>query len=221
MEKEEAIMANSVVVVETVVTTIAKTAVENEQYFCELDSAVGDGDFGFSLARGFEKVLEELPQLDRTDAGTFLKKVALIITSRCGGTSGPIWGTGFLRAATALNGKTVLESSDAVLALRAAFKGIQDRGGAALGDKTLLDALGPLTDAIEAELAKGSNLLVALDAAVAVADTAARETAKLIAKRGRASYTGERSIGSPDAGAMALALISKRVNEACRDIAAA
>ena len=83
-------MPTSLPMVETVVRTMARTAIDNEQHFGALDSVVGDGDFGFSLARGFEKVLEEFDAIDRKDIGTFLKKVGLIITSRCGGTSGPI-----------------------------------------------------------------------------------------------------------------------------------
>ena len=90
--------------VEMVVRTMAQTAVDNETYFGELDAVVGDGDFGYSLARGFEIVLADWDELDRTDASTFLRKVAVIITSRIGGTSGPIWGTAFLRAGGAMNG---------------------------------------------------------------------------------------------------------------------
>src|SRR5262245_51994204 len=141
---------------ERVVRAMAQAAVDNEARFSELDSVVGDGDFGFSLARGFEKVLAELDGLDRSSPGTFLKKVGLIITSRCGGTSGPLWGTAFLRAGAALGERSDLGPTDAVAALRAAFGGIAQRGGAALGDKTLLDALGPFTDALEAGLGSGS-----------------------------------------------------------------
>ena len=83
---------------ELVVRTIAQTAVDNEKYFCELDAAAGDGDFGYSLARGFEIVISDWDEIDRTDAGTLLKKTAIILTKRIGGTSGPIWGTAFLRA---------------------------------------------------------------------------------------------------------------------------
>src|SRR4249920_2540388 len=102
----------SVPALERVVRCIAQTAVENEAHFSALDSVVGDGDFGFSLARGFEKVLAEFDALDRSNASTFLKRVALIITSRCGGTSGPIWGTAFLRAAAAVGSREALVGSD-------------------------------------------------------------------------------------------------------------
>jgi dihydroxyacetone kinase/dihydroxyacetone kinase-like protein len=202
--------------VETVVRSMARTAADSEQYFCELDSVVGDGDFGFSLARGFEKVMEEFDSIDRKDAGTFLKKVGLIITSRCGGTSGPLWGTGFLRAGTAAGNRLDLTATDAVAMLRAAFEGIQKRGGAELGDKTLLDALAPLIAHFEEALAAGAEPHAAFAAAVEAAEAAARQTTELVARRGRASYTGERSRGSPDAGAMAVALMAKNVSAACQ-----
>jgi phosphoenolpyruvate---glycerone phosphotransferase subunit DhaL len=200
-------------VLERVVRCIAQTAVDNETRFSELDSVVGDGDFGYSLARGFEKVLAELDGLDRRSPGGFLKKVALIITSRCGGTSGPIWGTAFLRAGSALGDRQALTGTDIVTLLRAAFNGIAQRGGAALGDKTLLDALGPFIDRFEAELGSGSReeLLSALERAVEAAESAAEATAALVAKRGRAAYTGERSRGSVDPGAVAVAVIAKSV----------
>jgi dihydroxyacetone kinase phosphoprotein-dependent L subunit len=204
-------MNNSLSIVETIVRSMARTAIENEQYFCELDSVVGDGDFGFSLARGFEKILEEFDTLDRSNVGAFLKRVGLIITSRCGGTSGPIWGTGFLRAGAAAGARLELQPADAVSMLRAAVEGIQKRGGAALGDKTLLDALAPLIDEFEQVLRSGSDPHTALDSAVRVAEISAQKTSELVAKRGRAAYTGDRSIGSPDAGAVALALMAKNV----------
>ncbi|MDC0598749.1 dihydroxyacetone kinase subunit DhaL [Gammaproteobacteria bacterium] len=205
-------MSDSFATVDTVLKTIAQTAIDNEQYFCELDSVVGDGDFGFSLARGFEKVLEDYDSFDRKDIGTFLKKVGMVITSRCGGTSGPIWGTGFMRAGMSVGDKTSLDPEDVVTMLRASFEGIQARGKAELGDKTLLDALGPFTDSFAAGIAQGDSLAALVQAAT---DTqqAAEATSELIAKRGRAAYTGERSIGSPDAGAMAVALLINKVTE--------
>ena len=98
--------------VELVVRTIAQTAVDNEKYFGELDAVVGDGDFGYSMARGFEIVLADCDAFDRDDIGTFLKKIAVVITSRVGGTSGPIWGTAFLRAGAVAADKTELTADD-------------------------------------------------------------------------------------------------------------
>ncbi|MGW9184499.1 dihydroxyacetone kinase subunit DhaL [Agromyces sp. NPDC055661] len=196
---------------EFVVRTVAQTAVDNEKYFGDLDSVVGDGDFGFSLARGFEIVLKDWDGYDRGDIGTFLQKIGVTIGSRIGGTSGPIWGTGFLRAAGIAKGKDELSGADAVAMLRASIEGIKARGNAELGDKTLLDALSPMTDAIEAALASGADSEAVVAAAAEAARTAADATTPMIAKRGRAAYTGERSIGSPDAGAVAIAVIAEAI----------
>ncbi|MGD9694424.1 MAG: dihydroxyacetone kinase subunit DhaL [Thermoleophilia bacterium] len=200
--------------VELVVRTMAQTAVDNEGYFGELDAVVGDGDFGYSLARGFEIVLADWDGLDRTDVATFLRKVAVIVTSRIGGTSGPLWGTAFLRAGGAANGAGDLGSAEAVAMLRAAIDGIKQRGQSDVGDKTLLDALVPAVDALEARLAAGADSGAAVTAAAEAAREAADATSAMLAKRGRASYTGERSIGSPDAGAVGVAVMFEQIAKA-------
>lgn len=199
--------------VESVVRTITDTCIANEKYFGDLDSVVGDGDFGFSLARGFERVDEGWDTFDRTDIGTFLSKIAIVITSRVGGTSGPIWGTAFLRAGATVKGKVDLSGDDVVAMLRAAIEGIKARGGASLGEKTLLDSLVPLTDTLEERLLAGDSAGDALKAAAVTARTTAEATKELEAKRGRASYTGERSIGSVDPGAIAVAVLAERLAE--------
>lgn len=199
--------------VESVIKLIAQTCVDNEKYFSDLDAVAGDGDFGFSLARGFENVIAEWDEYDRSDLGTFIQKVATTMSSRIGGTSGPIWGTAFLRAAISVKDKNDISPADVVAMLRSAVEGIMKRGGASLGDKTLLDALVPLTDAIEADLDKGLDGKAVAQHAAEVARTAAEETAKLEAHRGRASYIGERSIGSPDPGAIAMAVLAERIAE--------
>jgi phosphoenolpyruvate---glycerone phosphotransferase subunit DhaL len=193
--------------VEVVVRTIAKVAVDNEKYFGDLDSVVGDGDFGYSMARGFEIVLAEWDTFDRANIGTFLKKIALVITSRIGGTSGPIWGTAFLRAGATAGEATEIDGAQIVAMLRAAIDGIKARGSASLGDKTLLDSLVPAIDAIEKQLADGAGAATVTRAAAVVARETAEATRSMQAMRGRASYTGERSIGSLDAGAVAVAVM--------------
>jgi dihydroxyacetone kinase-like protein len=200
--------------VDLVVRTIAQTAVDNETYFGDLDAVVGDGDFGYSMARGFEQVLAGFDDFDRTDIGTFLKKVAVTITGRIGGTSGPIWGTAFLRAGALSAGKTTITGEDVVAMLRAAVEGIQQRGQAELGDKTLLDALVPAIDTLERELGAGSGAAAAVQAASEAAREAAEATKGMVAKRGRAAYTGERSRGSVDAGATAVAVMLERISAA-------
>jgi dihydroxyacetone kinase-like protein len=204
---------------EFVVHSIARTAVDNEREFGDLDAVVGDGDFGFSLARGFEIVLADWPEFDRSSPADFLKKIALVISGRIGGTSGPLWGTAFLRASAAVSGKAELQGEDVVAMLRAAADGIKARGKSDLGDKTLLDALIPATDALEAELRADRAGTVARARAPGGARGPADATSFLQARRGRASYTGERSIGSPDPGAVAVAVILERLSRewAARD----
>jgi dihydroxyacetone kinase/dihydroxyacetone kinase-like protein len=198
---------------ERVVRIIAETAIENEKYFGDLDSVVGDGDFGYSLARGFEKLLEGWDGLDRSTPGTFLKRSGMVITSRIGGTSGPIWGTAFLRAGMTAGATNELSGEQVVAMLRAAAEGIKQRGQSDLGDKTLLDTLVPLTDRLEQELASGAEPVKALAAATQTARESAEATTDMVARRGRAAYTGERSRGSVDAGAMAVAVIVERINQ--------
>ena len=198
-----------------VVRTIAQTAVDNETYFCELDAVVGDGDFGYSLARGFEIVLSDWDALEYSDAGGLLKKTAIVLTKRIGGTSGPIWGTAFLRAGGSLSSTPDPSGADVVAALRAAVEGIKQRGNTDLGDKTLLDALVPAIDELEASLGEGSG--VALERAAVKAREAAEATKGMLAMRGRASYTGERSRDSVDAGAVGIAVMLEAVSKAWRE----
>jgi len=198
---------------EYVVRTIAQTAVDNEKEFGDLDAVVGDGDFGYSLARGFENVIADWDEFDRASSSTFLQKVALTISKRVGGTSGPLWGTAFLRAAAAVKDKEELTGTDAVAMLTAAAEGIKARGNSDVGDKTLLDALVPMTEAIETALGSGSSGRQVAETAAKAARESADATTTMQAMRGRASYTGERSIGSPDAGAVAIAVMAERVAE--------
>jgi dihydroxyacetone kinase phosphoprotein-dependent L subunit len=197
---------------EQVVRIIAQTVVDNEKYFCELDAVVGDGDFGYSLARGFEKLLDGWDELEYDDISTLLKKTALTLTSRVGGASGPIWGTAFLRAGVALAGKDAPTDEDVIAALRAAIEGVKQRGESDLGDKTLLDALIPAVDRLESELQAGNGTQEALAAAAATAREKAEGTVGMLAKKGRAAYSGERSLESPDAGAIAIAVLFESVS---------
>ena len=142
---------------ELVVRVIAQTAVDNEKYFCDLDAVVGDGDFGYSLARGFEVVLGDWDSMEYSDPSGLLKKTAIVLTKRIGGTSGPIWGTAFLRAGGALTDVPEPSPEQVIGALRAAIEGIKQRGNTDLGDKTLLDALVPAVDELEASLSEGAG----------------------------------------------------------------
>lgn len=206
-------MAGNLADVERVVKDLATTIVDNETYFGELDAVVGDGDFGFSLARGFEIVLADWDTFDRTDPGVFLQKVAMTVSARIGGTSGPIWGTALLRAGAQLKGHSEFTGVDVVRALRASVDGIKARGQAELGEKTLLDSLVPAIDTLEQQVAAGADAKTAITEFARTARASAEATKDMQAMRGRASYTGERSIGSVDAGAMAIAVLSEHLAE--------
>jgi dihydroxyacetone kinase phosphoprotein-dependent L subunit len=203
-----------------ILKTMANTIVDNTVYFSELDEVVGDGDFGYSLRSGFEVVQADLETFDHSTVGALLKKIGFVISSKVGGSSGPIWGTAFLRASKEAGDKTEITHADVIAILRAAVTGIMDRGGASLGEKTLLDALVPAVDALEAGLAEpgaaADHGTAALQAAADAATAAAEATKPMLAMRGRAAYTGERSIGSVDAGATAVGVILQSISGAWR-----
>jgi len=204
-----------------VIKTMATTIVDNADYFAQLDSIVGDGDFGYSLRNGFEVVQADYDSWDKPTIGAVLKKIGVTMAGKVGGVSGPIWGTAFLRAGVSAGDKTELVPDDIIALLRAAIGGIKQRGESDLGDKTLLDALVPAVDSLEASFADPATAtdhgVAALQRAADVAVKAAEDTAPMIAKRGRAAYTGERSIGSVDAGATAVGVIFQAISAAWRD----
>jgi dihydroxyacetone kinase-like protein len=201
-----------------ILRTMATTIVDNTVYFSELDQVVGDGDFGYSLRGGFEVVQSDLDTFDHTSVGALLKKIGFVMSSKVGGSSGPIWGTAFLRAAKDAGDRTEFSSADVIGIFRAAITGIMDRGGASLGEKTLLDSLVPAVDALEAGLAKPEAAkdhgAAAVQEAADMAVKAAEDTKPMLAMRGRAAYTGDRSIGSVDAGATAVGVIFQSVSAA-------
>jgi dihydroxyacetone kinase phosphoprotein-dependent L subunit len=202
--------------VERAVKSIADTALRNEKYFSELDSAAGDADFGVSLASGFRVVQKDWEQLDRSSIGAFLLKISMIIARNVGGCSGPIWGTGFMRAGTLSRDKSSITLAELEKMLTAAIEGIQQRGGAVAGDKTLLDALIPVRDKIKEHADRDdANPGDVLREATAVATDAIERTRDWVARRGRQSFTGERSIGSPDPGIVAIATM---LNDLCKEV---
>ena len=209
----------SLAVTERVVRTIADVALENEYYFAELDGVVGDGDFGLSLANGFRKLMDEWETLDRSSPGIFLKKVSMIITSRVGGVSGAIWGTGFMRAGFAAGDKPELTADDVIAMLRAAEEGMKKRGQSDVGDKTLLDSFIPAVDELERVLKSGGTVQEALDAAAVKAREQTEVIKPWVAKRGRAAYTGERSCDTYDAGSIAIAMMAETLAKSWQEIA--
>lgn len=175
---------------------------ENRRYLTKLDSEIGDGDHGTNMHRGFQAALERLEGAETNTPADVLKAVSMALISKVGGAAGPLYGTAFLRASTALANKDEISASDAAEAIEAALGGIKQRGKAAVGDKTIVDALEPAAEAA-AEAAKGDAAGVAavFRAAADAAEEGAESTVPLVARKGRASYLGERSAGHRDPGA--------------------
>jgi dihydroxyacetone kinase len=185
--------------------------IQNEVYFCELDSVAGDGDFGMSIAKGFKELNANWETLSSECIGTFLKDCGMIITEHCGGASGPIWGSAFRGAGKYANGKTILSVSEFAQMMQSAVDAIQKRGKANLGDKTLLDALIPTVESLKASGFTEQDIVTSLKLGAIAAVEGAEKTKSMVASRGRATYVGERSVGFPDAGAMALGIIFTQI----------
>lgn len=201
-------MAISQAAIEKAIDTTADTVIRNEHYFSDLDGLAGDGDFGTSLATGFKVIKRDLPDIEKPDIGAMLLKLSMLVSKHIGGSSGPIWGTGFIKAALASKGKTEVTLEELASMVGNATEGIMARGGAQLGDKTLLDALLPVSDRLKTAAAEGASDLGALLKECAdIADNAVDSTRSLVARRGRASQVGERSGNTPDPGIVAIATI--------------
>jgi dihydroxyacetone kinase-like protein len=173
----------------------------NKDYLTQLDSAIGDGDHGANMDRGFQAVLAKLPALAAADIGTIFKTVGMTLVSTVGGAAGPLYGTFFIQAAAAMAGKMELGLSDWVAVLQAGVDGVIMRGKANLGDKTMVDTLAPALGTVKAAAADGANLSAALRRSAEAAERGMLATIPLVARKGRASYLGERSVGHQDPGA--------------------
>ena len=195
------------------IQAIALVLEQNKNYLTELDAAIGDADHGINMNRGFQKVISQLPSVADKDIGSILKTVSMTLISSVGGASGPLYGTMFLRASTAVAGKSELSDEDMVALLQAAVDGIIQRGKANLGDKTMLDALSPASDAFKQAVANGASTQEALQQAVSAAEEGMKNTIPLVAKKGRASYLGDRSANHQDPGATSAYLILKTLLE--------
>ena len=179
---------------------------EHGAYLTELDSAIGDADHGANLIRGMDAVMAAV-EPPPENAGDLLKKVGMTLVTSVGGASGPLYGTFFLRAATAVGDATVLDGPALLAALRAGLEGIVARGKAEAGDKTMYDALAPAMAAFEEALASGAEPDVAARAAADAAAAGRDATEPMLALKGRASYLGERSVGHVDPGAASSTLL--------------
>jgi len=187
--------------------------VREQDVLTELDGAIGDGDHGLNMRRGFDKVAEKLPAVEDKDIGTILKTAGMTLLSSVGGASGPLYGTFLMRAAAQAGAVTELDGGGLAAAFEAGLAGVIQRGRAEPGDKTMCDVWRPAIEAFKAALADDAAADAALTAMAARAGQAAEETAPMVARKGRASYLGERSIGHVDPGAASSALLIKALSD--------
>jgi len=190
----------------------------NRDYLVQLDSPIGDADHGINMDRGFTTVIEKLPTVADKDIGTILKTVGMTLVSTVGGASGPLYGTAFIRAGMALADRYELTPAEVVAALEAALEGIQARGKAQRGEKTMVDAIGPGIDVLKEAQSSGEDFLSAVRRAVAATEAGMKATIPMLATKGRASYLGQRSIGHQDPGATSSFLMAQVLLETIESI---
>jgi dihydroxyacetone kinase-like protein len=189
------------------VREFARVIGENAQHLSDLDAAIGDADHGINMDRGMTAVLGALDEASPADMSALCKQVGMTLVKSVGGASGPLYGTFFLRMAGALGSGEGVDAADFAKALRAGVEGVVQRGRAEAGDKTMFDALAPALDALDAALASGADLAVALADATVAAETGRDATESMVARKGRASYLGQRSVGHIDPGATSAAML--------------
>jgi dihydroxyacetone kinase-like protein len=190
----------------------------NKEYLTQLDAAVGDADHGINMQRGMSAVVAKVDtQAGEQDVGALLKTVGMTLVSTVGGAGGPLYGTLFLQMGTAASGKGELSPDDWAVALEAGIAGVQARGKAEPGDKTMIDALLPGRDALKTALGGGATFADALRQSAAAAEQGMRDTIPLVARKGRASYLGERSAGHQDPGATSSYLLLEAAAETWGD----
>jgi phosphoenolpyruvate---glycerone phosphotransferase subunit DhaL len=196
-------------------TAIAESVKDRRDYLTQLDAAIGDGDHGVNMDRGFDAVGKALVAQDASlPPGKLLTLAGKTLVSTVGGASGPLWGTALRRAGRALGDGEEFDGQDLLRALRAGLDGVIELGAAQPGDKTMVDALGPAIEALARGLDAGESLDQALASATSAAEEGARATVPLQARKGRASYLGERSIGHQDPGATSAALVMAALQRA-------
>jgi len=191
------------------IKAIAAMIAENSSYLTQLDSDIGDADHGANMDRGFKAVINKMPEINDKDIGTIFKTVGMTLLSTVGGAGGPLYGTWFLQAGMKTAGKMELGLADWAEALEASMKGIIMRGKAEPGDKTMVDALLPAVNALQQALQQNQPMHVALELSADAAKKGMESTIPLVARKGRASYLGERSAGHQDPGATSSYLMLK------------
>jgi phosphoenolpyruvate---glycerone phosphotransferase subunit DhaL len=185
----------------------ARAIRENAQYLTDLDAAIGDADHGINMDRGMTAVVAAIDESPPADIPALCKQVGMTLVRSVGGASGPLYGTFFLRMAAALGPTDSVDAAGFAKALRAGVEGIVQRGRAEAGDKTMFDALAPAVDALNAAPASGSGLAAALADAAVAAEKGRDATEAMVARKGRASYLGQRSVGHLDPGATSAAML--------------
>jgi dihydroxyacetone kinase-like protein len=190
---------------------------ENKEYLTELDSAIGDADHGINMNRGFQAILKKLPSVQDKDAGTILKTAGMTLVSTVGGAGGPLYGTALMQAGMAVAGKHELTGKDILAALEAALSGVMMRGKSKPGEKTMIEAIDPAVKVLREELNNGAHTADALKKAAAAAEQGMKDTIPMIAKKGRASYLGERSRGHQDPGATSSYLLINLMAKMARE----
>lgn len=190
---------------------------ENKDLLTELDAAIGDADHGINMDRGFGKVLQKLDFVKEQDLGTIFKTVGLTLMSSVGGASGPLYGTFFTKAGMVLADKDEMDRADLVAFLKAGIEGLVQRGRAVQGDKTMYDVWAPVRDTVETAVEGGASLKDILTAAVKAAEKGVQDTIPLQARKGRASYLGQRSIGHKDPGAVSSCLMIRTLQQILND----
>lgn len=202
------------------VKAIADVISENSKYLTELDAAIGDADHGANMERGFKAVLNKLPEISDKDIGTIFKTVGMTLISTVGGAGGPLYGTFFLQVGMKTAGKMELSLTDWADALEAALNGVIMRGKAELGDKTMVDALTPAVAVLKQSIQESHSIHKALELSAEAARKGMEATVPLVARKGRASYLGERSAGHQDPGATSSFLILKAAADTWKNVAA-
>lgn len=196
-----------------IIRNIAEVIETNKQYLTDLDAAIGDADHGINLDRGFKAIKEKLPQFLDKDIGAILKNVGMVLVSTVGGASGPLYGTFFMRMGSIALGKKAIGDNDIVAMFEAGLSGIKERGKAQAGDKTMIDAIEPALNELKKSLKDGLKFNEALNIAATASYNGVEMTKKIAAKKGRASYLGDRSIGHQDPGATSAYLMIKTAAE--------
>lgn len=186
---------------------------DNRQYLTDLDAAIGDADHGVNMDRGFSHIVREWDPTGIPDIGGIFKTTALLLIKTVGGAAGPLYGTFFLRASAVCAGKQALDAGDVIALLQAGVEGVMQRGKAQPNDKTMLDALIPALERMQQLFSQGAGLDVLLPAGAAAARKGMTDTIPLRARKGRASYLGDRSIGHPDPGATSACLMLEAMAE--------